>query len=125
MSLEVVVIGVSAVDRAKRFYESLAAHALLSDCHSAALVAADGSVDGLCFPRFDSPSVFGRLLDDAAGHWSIRPAGAYTAGRRYRERTLVLETSFRTPGGTVVVPDALATGAGTRGHDLGKGLRTC
>ena len=50
-------------------------HALLSDCHSAALVNRAGSVEWLCFPRFDSPSVFGRLLDDAAGHWSIRPAG--------------------------------------------------
>ena len=78
-------------------------------------------MDWLCFPRFDSPSVFGRLLDDAAGHWSIRPAGAYTASRRYLDRTLVLETSFRTQGGTVVVTDALATGAGTRGHALGRG----
>jgi hypothetical protein len=69
-------------------------------------VTADGSVDWLCFPRFDSPSIFGRLLDDAAGHWSIRPAGAYTASRRYLDRTLVLETSFRTQGGTVVVTDA-------------------
>jgi alpha,alpha-trehalase len=99
----------------------IAAHALLSDCHSAALVTADGSVDWLCFPRFDSPSIFGRLLDDAAGHWSIRPARAYTASRRYLDRTLVLETSFRTQGGTVVVTDALATGAGTRGHALGRG----
>jgi alpha,alpha-trehalase len=99
----------------------IAAHALLSDCHSAALVTADGSVDWLCFPRFDSPSVFGRLLDDAAGHWSIRPAGGYTASRRYLDRTLVLETTFRTQGGTVVVTDALATGTGTRGHTLGRG----
>ena len=60
----------------------IAAHALLSDCHSAALVTADGSVDWLCFPRFDSASVFGRLLDERAGHWSIRPAGAYTVTRR-------------------------------------------
>ncbi len=100
---------------------AIAAHALLSDCHSAALTTADGSVDWLCFPRFDSPSVFGRLLDDAAGHWSIRPAGEYTTSRRYLDRTLVLETTFHTPTGTVVLTDALATGTDNHGHALGMG----
>ncbi len=99
----------------------IAAHALLSDCHSAALVTADGSVDWLCFPRFDSPSVFGRLLDDDAGHWSIQPAGEYTARRRYLDGTLVLETSFRTPTGVVVLTDALAMGPDNSGHSLGRG----
>jgi GH15 family glucan-1,4-alpha-glucosidase len=98
----------------------IAAHALLSDCHSAALVTAAGSVDWLSWPRFDSPSVFGRLLDDAAGHWSIRPAGEYTTRRRYVDRTLVLETTFRTPGGTVVLTDALAMGGDNLGHELGR-----
>jgi GH15 family glucan-1,4-alpha-glucosidase len=97
------------------------AHALLSDCHSAALVTADGSVDWMCLPRFDSPSVFGRLLDDDAGHWSIRPAGEYTTRRRYLDRTLVLETTFRAASGTVVLTDALAVGADNRGHMLGSG----
>jgi GH15 family glucan-1,4-alpha-glucosidase len=77
-------------------------------------------VDWLCFPRFDSPSVFGRLLDDAAGRWSITPAEEYTVSRRYLDRTLVLETTFRTPGGTLVLTDALAMSAGNRGHALGK-----
>ena len=77
---------------------AIAAHALLSDCHSAAPGHRDGSVDWLCFPRFDSPSVFGRLLDDEAGHWSIRPAGRWTGARRYLDRTLVLETTFTTAG---------------------------
>jgi GH15 family glucan-1,4-alpha-glucosidase len=99
----------------------IAAHALLSDCHSAALTTADGSVDWLCFPRFDSPSVFGRLLDDDAGHWSIRPAGEYTASRRYLDRTLVLETTFHTPNGIVALTDALAMGADNHGHTLGRG----
>jgi GH15 family glucan-1,4-alpha-glucosidase len=100
----------------------ISAHALLSDCHSAALVTTDGSVDWLCFPRFDSPSVFGRLLDDAAGHWSIRPAGKYAGSRRYVDRTLVLETTFRTATGTVTVTDALAMGADNRGHALGRSV---
>src|SRR5450432_2498317 len=99
----------------------IADHALLSDCHSAALVSRAGSVEWLCFPRFDSPSVFGRLLDDEAGHWSIRPAGDYQVTRRYLDRTMVLETIFSTATGSVRLTDALAMGANERGHDLGGG----
>jgi alpha,alpha-trehalase len=98
----------------------IADYALLSDRHSAALVSRDGSVDWLCFPRFDSPSVLGRLLGDEAGHWSIRAAGATQVTRRYLDRTMVLETTFRTPTGTVAITDALAMGAGNRGHQLGE-----
>jgi alpha,alpha-trehalase len=98
----------------------IADYALLSDRHSAALVSRDGSVDWLCFPRFDSPSVLGRLLGDEAGHWSIRAAGATQVTRRYLDRTMVLETTFCTPTGTVAVTDALAMGAGNRGHQLGE-----
>jgi GH15 family glucan-1,4-alpha-glucosidase len=93
-------------------------YALLSDCHSAALVATHGSVDWLCFPRFDSPSVFGRILDNEAGHWSIRPTAEGEVTRRYRERTMILETTFRTPSGVVVFTDAMATGP-NEGHALG------
>jgi GH15 family glucan-1,4-alpha-glucosidase len=99
----------------------IAAHALVSDCHSAALITDGGSVDWLSFPRFDSPSVFGRLLGDEAGHWSIRPAGDYSSTRRYTDRTLVLETTFTTPAGVVTVTDALAMGADNHGHALGRG----
>lgn len=94
-------------------------YALLSDCHTAALVSRHGSVDWLCFPRFDGPSVFGRLLDDSAGHWSIRPTGEFKSSRRYRDRTLVLETTFRTSEGRAVLVDVLTTGPNERGHDLG------
>ena len=98
----------------------IADYAILSDRHSAALVSRDGSIDWLCFPRFDSPSIFGRLLGDEAGHWSIRATSATQVTRRYLDRTMVLETTFRTPTGTVAVTDALAMGDGNRGHELGK-----
>jgi GH15 family glucan-1,4-alpha-glucosidase len=67
---------------------AIAEYALLSDCHSAALLSRAGSVDWLCFPRFDSPAVFARLLDEGAGHWSI-PVGGSRATRRYRDGALV------------------------------------
>jgi alpha,alpha-trehalase len=96
-------------------------YALLSDCRSAALVGRDGSVDWLCFPRFDGPSVFARLLDDDAGHLSVRPAGEFAATRRYVDQTMVLATTFRAPTGVAVLTDALAVGRNDRGHALGAG----
>jgi alpha,alpha-trehalase len=95
-------------------------YALLSDCRSAALVSRDGSVDWLCFPRFDGPSVFCRLLDPAGGRFVIRPAGEFQASRRYVDQTMVLETTFTMPGGTAVLTDALAVGRNERGHELGR-----
>ncbi|MFG2662220.1 trehalase-like domain-containing protein, partial [Streptomyces sp. NPDC048425] len=95
-------------------------YALLSDCRSAGLVSTEGSLDWLCLPRFDSPAVFGRLLDEQAGHWSIRPSAPSEAVRRYVPGTLVLETTFRTPSGTAVLLDALVMGRRERGHALGK-----
>jgi GH15 family glucan-1,4-alpha-glucosidase len=96
-------------------------YALLSDCRSAALVSRDGSVDWLCFPRFDAPSVFARLLDDSAGHFSIRPTGEAEVARAYLDQTMTLETTFRTATGVAVLVDALAVGRNDRGHDLGAG----
>jgi GH15 family glucan-1,4-alpha-glucosidase len=94
-------------------------YALLSDCRSAALISREGSVDWLCAPRFDGPSVFCRLLDEAGGHFSIRPAGEFHVSRRYVDQTLVLETTFTTGRGTAVLTDALAVGPNERGHHLG------
>lgn len=96
-------------------------YALLSDCHTAALVSRAGSADWLCCPRFDGPAVFGRLLDADAGHWSITPIGEFLTTRRYREATLVLETTFEQRSGTAVLTDALATGRNERGHEIGGG----
>jgi GH15 family glucan-1,4-alpha-glucosidase len=100
---------------------SIGEYALLSDRHSAALVSRHGSVDWLCFPRFDSPSVLGALLDPQAGHWSIRPVGSYTATRRYIDPTMVLETRFETQTGVLVVTDALGLGPTDDPHRLGAG----
>ncbi len=94
-------------------------YALLSDCRSAALVSRDGSVDWLCFPRFDAPSVFARILDPSGGHFAIRPAGDFQASRTYVDQTMALETTFRTAAGTAVLTDAMAVGRSDRGHDLG------
>ncbi|MGH8869858.1 MAG: glycoside hydrolase family 15 protein [Actinomycetes bacterium] len=99
----------------------IADHALLSDCHSAALVTRAGSVDWLTFGRFDAPAVCARLLDDAAGHWAIRPVGPFTSVRRYVDRTMVLETTFSAGGGTFVLTDALVVPGDSQGHALGKG----
>src|SRR5579871_1145153 len=99
----------------------IADYALLSDRHSAALVSRDGSIDWQCFPRFDSPSIFGRLLGEEAGYWSIRPVNVTQITRRYLDRTMVLETTFRTSTGTAAISDALAMGSGNRGHELGRG----
>ena len=98
---------------------SIGDYALLSDCQSAALVGRDGSVDWWCPERFDSPSVFARLLDPGGGHWSIRPTEGFEAGRVYLEDTMVLRTEFRTPRGRVALTDALVFGEGERGHEIG------
>ena len=99
----------------------IADYALLSDCHTAALVSRDGSIDWLCFPRFDSPAIFARILDEDAGSWSIRPTAGYEVERRYRGDTMLVETTFRTPSGVVTLLDALAVGRNERGHELGAG----
>jgi alpha,alpha-trehalase len=101
----------------------IADYAMLSDCRSAALVSRGGSIDWLCLPRFDGPAVFGRILDDAAGHWSIGPADGTPCEvtRRYVDDTLVVETTFTTPTGQVTLTDALAVGRNERGHELGAG----
>jgi alpha,alpha-trehalase len=100
----------------------IADHALLSDRHSSALVDRSGSVEWLSFPRFDSPSVFGRLLGADTGHWSITPSRNWTSTRRYVDQTLVLETTFTTATGVLVLTDLLALGPDNGGHRLGRNV---
>lgn len=82
-------------------------YALIGDMHTAALVGRDGSVDWLCLPRFDSGACFAALLGGrAAGRWLLAPAGGGTCTRRrYRDGTLVLETTWDRPSGCVRVLD--------------------
>jgi GH15 family glucan-1,4-alpha-glucosidase len=84
-------------------------YAMVGDLQTAALVGSDGSVDWLCFPRFDSPACFAALLgEDANGRWRLAPtSGGRCTRRRYRERTLVLETEWETPEGAVRVVDCM------------------
>jgi alpha,alpha-trehalase len=97
----------------------IADYALLSDCRSAALVSRTGSIDWLCFPRFDGPSVFARLLDEQAGHWSIQVMGTTKVSRHYIDSTMVIESNFTTSTGKAVLVDAMAIGRNERGHELG------
>jgi GH15 family glucan-1,4-alpha-glucosidase len=84
-------------------------YALLGDLQTAALVGRDGSIDWLCFPHFDSAACFAALLgDEDNGHWRLAPAAGGNATRRsYRGDTLVLETVWETPEGTVKVIDCM------------------
>src|SRR5215212_3050683 len=84
-------------------------YATVGDLQTAALVGSDGSVDWLCFPRFDSPACFAALLgEDANGRWRIVPAtGGRCTRRRYRPDTLVLETEWETSDGAVRVVDCM------------------
>jgi GH15 family glucan-1,4-alpha-glucosidase len=84
-------------------------YAMVGDLQTAALVGSDGSVDWLCFPRFDSPACFAALLgEDANGRWRIAPtSGGRCTRRRYRGHTLVLETEWETPDGAVRVVDCM------------------
>ncbi len=92
-------------------FPPIAEYAFLSDCETTALVAPNGTVEWMCLPRMDSPSVFGAILDRDAGSFRLGPADvSVPAGRRYIPGTMVLETSWETRMGWVIVRDALSIG---------------
>ncbi len=98
-------------------FTPIADYAFLSDCHTGALVAPDGSLDWLCVPRFDAPSVFGSLLDRQAGGFRLGPFGINVPSARiYEPGTNILLTTWKTPTGWAIVRDALTVGP-RRGED--------
>ncbi len=92
-------------------FTPIADYAFISDCHTGALIAPDGAIDWLCVPRFDSPSVFGSLLDRGAGTFRLAPfAIHHPTARVYEPGTNVLETTWKTPSGWIRVRTALTMG---------------
>jgi alpha,alpha-trehalase len=100
-------------------FPPIAEYAFLSDCHTGALVAPDGSVGWLCVPCFDAPSVFGTLLDREAGYFRLGPFGiTFPGAQAYEPGTNVLVTTWQTPTGWVVVRDALTMGPRHRDDEV-------
>src|SRR6516164_6931902 len=89
-------------------FPPIADYGFLSDCENNCLVAPDGSVEWLCLPRPDSPSVFGAILDRTAGMFRFGPANTHVPHQRhYLPGTMVLETTWHTPTGWMIVHDLL------------------
>src|ERR671939_1416709 len=103
-----------------RGYRPVRDYALIGDAHTAALVAKDGSIDWCCWPRFDSPAVFCRLLDAERGGWSqICPTGKYEVSRSYVGTTNVLAAEFETGGGRARPPYFFPLARPGRSHPRG------
>ena len=100
-------------------FPPIADYAFLSNCHTGALVAEDGAVDWLCVPSFDSPSIFGSLLDRGAGAFRLGPFGInHPTAIAYEPGTNVLVTTWKTPTGWIVVRDALTMGPWDHEDDI-------
>lgn len=94
-------------------------YGIIGDCRSVALISRNGSIDWLCWPRFDSPSLFGALLDqDKGGRFAIHPTGQFNATRRYVGDTNVLETTFRTATGSVRLIDFMPVDSEANKRDM-------
>src|SRR6476659_2124893 len=105
-------------------FPPIAEYAFLSDCTTGALVAPNGNIEWMCLPRFDSPSLFGAVLDRGAGFFRLAPDGVEVpVARRYLPGTMVLETSWGTSTGWVIVRDALLIGPWHRTSSRSKTYR--
>ncbi|HZE05020.1 MAG TPA: trehalase-like domain-containing protein, partial [Solirubrobacteraceae bacterium] len=99
-------------------FPPIAEYAFLSDCETVALVAPSGAIEWMCLPRVDSASLFGAILDRDAGSFRLGPDGmTVPAARRYLPGTMVLETSWGTGSGWIIVRDVLLIGQWHHQHD--------
>src|SRR3954451_15311867 len=106
--------GASYVSHSTSPFPPIADYAFLSDCHTGALIAPDGSLDWLCVPAFDSPSVFGNLLDRGAGSFRFGPYGIHVpSGREYNPGTNVLSTAWHGSRGWLWVQEGMILGPRT------------
>ena len=105
-------------------FPPIADYAFLSDCEVTALISPSGNVEWMCLPRMDSPSIFGAILDRAAGGFRLGPADVKVpASRRYLPGTMVLETSWEANGGWIIVRDVLLIGNWRHATDLSQTFR--
>ncbi|MFQ5881482.1 MAG: glycoside hydrolase family 15 protein [Candidatus Methylomirabilales bacterium] len=98
-------------------YQPIENYGIIGDMHTVALVGMNGSIDWFCFPHFDSPSIFGAILDDKkGGHFKIAAAGGITHKQFYWPETNVLITRFLSPDGVGEVTDYMPVGVPEKGH---------
>ncbi len=103
-------------------FPPIADYAFLSDWETTCLISPAGSVEWMCVPRPDSPSVFGSILDRSAGHFRLGPYGvSVPSARRYLPGSLIMETTWQTHTGWLIVRDALVMGTW---HDIERRSRT-
>ena len=105
----------SPPEACEQHFPRIGSYGFLSDCETGALMAANGSIEWMCLPRFDSPSIFGALLDRTAGAMRFAPDERVPVARRYEPGTNVIETTWATETGWVIVRDALLVNA-VRSH---------
>ena len=99
-------------------------YALIGDCETAALVSNKGSIDWLCWPTFASPACMAALLGSKEnGHWSIAPKGEARSSRKYRDGTLIVETTFENDEGSVLLIDFMPIVAVLRLVRIVRGVR--